>query len=212
MRLPFVKIFTAIFLMFAAPLVVWANTTKLSSYLPEGCYHTGEYQQHKTLAGMDKPLITDGSFAFNCNQGLIWHTQSPITETIIYKAQGNHVVVRADGSMQVLDSRVQRALGKILNNLIGGNSDYLQQTFSIVEKEDRVELTPKNKQMQNFLHSLSITHQTDSVKITLQLAEQETIAIRIFARRSFTSLEETQCEQLPKLPPQACKILFKGTR
>jgi hypothetical protein len=114
------------------------------------------------------------------------------------------------------DSRAQRAMGKILNNLIGGNSDYLQQTFSIVEKEssiekeDSVELTPKNKQMQKFLHSLSITPQTDSVKITLQLAEQETIVIRIFARRSFTTLEQTQCEQLPKLPPQACKILFKG--
>jgi hypothetical protein len=221
MRSPFSKIFTAIFLMFAAPLVVWANTTTLSSYLPEGCYHAGEYQQHKTLAGMDKPLITDGSFAFNCNQGLIWHTQSPITETIIYKAQGDHLMVRADGSTQVLDSHAQRALGKILNNLIGGNSDYLQQTFSIVEKgssikkedsvkESSVELTPKNKQMQKFLHSLSITPQADSVNITLQLAEQETIAIRIFARRSFTSLDQTQCEQLPKLPPQACKALFKG--
>jgi hypothetical protein len=216
MRASFSKFFTAIFLMFAAPLAVWANTTTLSNYLPEGCYHAGEYQQHKTLAGMDKPLITDGSFVFNCNQGLIWHTQSPITETIIYKAQGDHFMVRADGSTQVLDSRAQRAMGKILNNLIGGNSDYLQQTFSIVEKEssiekeDSVELTPKNKQMQKFLHSLSITPQTDSVKITLQLAEQETIVIRIFARRSFTTLEQTQCEQLPKLPPQACKILFKG--
>lgn len=224
MLLPFAKSFIAIFLMFAAPLAAWANTTILGSYLPEGCYHAGEYQQHKTLAGMDKPLITDGSFAFDCNQGLIWHTQSPITETIIYKAQGNHVVVRADGSTQVLDSRAQRALGKILNNLIGGNSDYLQKTFNIVEKSsdikkgsstekaDSVELTPKNKQMQKFLHSLSITPQTDSVKITLQLAEQETIAIRIFSRRSFTSLEQTQCEQLLKLPPLACKILFKGAR
>lgn len=224
MRSPFAKIFATIFLMLAtflaAPLTVWADATKLSSYLPEGCYHAGEYQQHKTLAGMDKPLITDGSFAFNCNQGLIWHTQSPITETIIYKAQGDHVIMHADGSTQVLDSRAQRALGKILNNLIGGNSDYLQQTFSTLdknsvgkdntEKENSVELTPKNKQMQKFLHSLSITPQADSVKITLQLAEQETIAIRIFARRSFTSLEQAQCELLPKLPPQACKILFKG--
>lgn len=230
MRPPFAKNFAAMFLTMFLMLTTfptaWADTAKLSNYLPEGCYHAGEYQQHKTLAGMDKPLITDGSFAFNCNQGLIWHTQSPITETIIYKAQGDHVIMRADGSAQVLDSRAQRALGKILNNLIGGNSDYLQQTFSIVEKngvekastekdnkdkENSIELTPKNKQMQKFLHSLSITPQTDSVKITLQLAEQETVTIRIFARHSFTSLEQTQCEQLPKLPPQACKILFKGT-
>ncbi len=212
MRAPSAKIFTAMLLMFAAPFAAWADTTKLSGYLPESCYLAGEYQQHKTLAGMDKPLITDGSFAFNCNQGLIWHTQAPITETIIYKLQGNHVVLRADGSAQALDGRAQRALGKILNNLIGGNSDYLKQTFSIAEKNSSLELIPKNKQMQKFLHSLSITPQADSVKITLQLAEQETIAIRIFERRSFTSLEQTQCEQLPKLPPQACKILFKGTR
>jgi hypothetical protein len=220
MRLPFAKIFVAIVLALAIPLALpltaWADATKLGSYLPQGCYHAGEYQQHKTIAGMDKPLITDGSFAFNCNQGLIWHTQSPIIETIIYKAQGEHVIVRADGSTQALDSRAQRALGKILNNLIGGNSDYLQQTFSITEKNNSIEegssleLTPKNKQMQKFLHSLSITPQADSVKITLQLAEQETIAIRIFARHSLANLEQNQCEQLPKLPPQACKILFKG--
>lgn len=218
MRLSFVKIFTTIVLALAIPLslTAWADAANLSSYLPQGCYHAGEYQQHRTLAGMDKPLITDGSFAFNCNQGLIWHTQSPITETIIYKAQGDHVIVQADGSSQILDSRAQRALGKILNNLIGGNSDYLQQTFSIVEKDNSIEkessvqLTPKNKQMQKFLRSLTITPQADSVNITLQLAEQETIAIRIFARHSFTNLEQTQCEQIPKLPPPACKILFKG--
>ncbi len=225
MRTPFAKIFAATLLMLTAsltaPLIAWADTYKLSNYLPEGCYHAGEYQQHKILAGIDKPLITDGSFAFNCNQGLIWHTQSPITETIIYKAQGDHVMMRADGSTQILDGRAQRALGKILNNLIGGNGDYLQQTFTIVEsdnsnkKEDgkkasSLELTPKKKQMQKFLNSLNITPQADSVKITLQLAEQETITIRIFARQTFTGFEQAQCEQLPKLPPQACKILFKG--
>jgi hypothetical protein len=231
---PFIALVLALAIPLALPLTAWADAAKLDSYLPQGCYHAGEYQQHKTLAGMDKPLITDGSFAFNCNQGLIWHTQSPIIETIIYKAQGDHVIMRADGSTQALDSRAQRALGKILNNLIGGNSDYLQQTFSITEKsnsieegnsagkesgigkennigkESSLELIPKNKQMQKFLRSLSITPQTDSVKITLQLAEQETIAIRIFARHSFANLEQAQCEQLPKLSPQACKILFKG--
>jgi hypothetical protein len=219
---PFIALVLALAIPLALPLTAWADAAKLDSYLPQGCYHAGEYQQHKTLAGMDKPLITDGSFAFNCNQGLIWHTQSPIIETIIYKAQGDHVIVRADGSTQALDSRAQRALGKILNNLIGGNSDYLQQTFSITEKsnsieegnsaekDSSIELIPKNKQMQKFLHSLSITPQAESVKITLQLAEQETIAIRIFARHSFANLEQAQCEQLPKLPPQACKILFKG--
>lgn len=232
MRSHFAKPFIAFVLAFAVPLALpitaWADATKLDSYLPQGCYHAGEYQQHKMLAGMDNPLITNGSFAFNCNQGLIWHTQSPIIETIIYKAQGDHVIVRPDGSTQALDSRAQRALGKILNNLIGGNSDYLQQTFSITEKSNSIEevssaekesgigkesslvLTPKNKQMQKFLHSLSITPQAESVKITLKLAEQETIAIRIFARQSFSNLEQAQCEQLPKLPPQSCKILFKG--
>jgi len=207
----FAKQVIALLLAFA-PLITWADASKLSTYLPEGCYHSGEYQQQKTLVGMDKPLITDGSFAFNCNQGLIWHTQSPITETVIYKAQRDSIIIRADGSTQVLDSRVQRALGKILNNLVGGNSEYLQQNFSMLEKDNSVELTPKNKQMQKFLHSLNIAPQTDSVNITLQLAEQETIAIRIFARRSFTNLEQTQCAQLPNLPPQACSILFKGAK
>lgn len=212
MHASFTKTLAFFLLLFTAPITALADTTQLHSYLPEGCYHAGEYEQQKTLVGIDKPLVTQGSFAFNCNQGLIWHTQSPITETIIYKIQGEHFMLRADGSTQVLDSRVQRALGKLLTHLIGGNSGYLQETFTLIETENSVELTPKNKQMQKFLHSLSIAPQTDSVKITLQLAEQETIAIRIFSRRSFTNLEQPQCEQLANLPPQACALLFKGAR
>ncbi|RYZ90844.1 MAG: hypothetical protein EOO68_24310 [Moraxellaceae bacterium] len=188
---------------------VWAD---LATYLPRGCYHAGQYEQQKHLAGVAKPLITQGSFAFNCHQGLIWHTQSPIIETIVYKTQGDHFILRADNNAQVLDSRVHRALGKILNNLIGGNSDYLQQTFTILEQPDGLVLTPKNKQMQKFLHSLNVTQKKDAIDITMELAEQEITEIHIFSRRSFEALDQSQCAELSGISPAACNILFRGIK
>ena len=196
-------------------LLLWSSfchAQKLEKYLPQGCYHTGQYKQIKTLKDVKKPLITEGSFAFDCNQGLIWHTHLPIVETAIYKIEGDHSLLREDATLQKLDNRVHRTLGKLLNNLIGGNEDYLQQNFSITEQDDAAVLAPKNKQMKKFLQALIISKSENLINIHLDVVEQDDFDIQIFSQQKLTSLDHSQCEHLPRVPLAACKILYDGTR
>jgi hypothetical protein len=192
------------------PYSALAQVDSLATYLPESCYYAGQYQQQKMLNGLDKPLLSEGSFVFNCKQGLIWHTQSPIVETIVYKTKGKPYILHENMSEQVLGSKIHQSLGNILNNLMGGNSAYLQQTFTFIENQHGLVLIPKKQQMKNFLTSLSIEKKSDSVMITLLLAENETTSIRIFDRQNFAILEEKDCAQLKNSSASACKLLFKG--
>jgi len=200
----------AVLLICFGPLTSHAET--LSSYLPEGCYHTGQYKQSKTVKDMTKPLVTEGSFAFNCHHGLIWHTQLPIIETVIYKTQGDNLVLKDDLVLPKADNRIYRALGKLLNNLIGGNDDYLQQNFTITEQVESVILTPKNKQMQKFLRKLTISKRENSLNIHLDIADQQTQDIEIFSQRRLDSFEQHQCEQLVDISQAACRLLFDGPK
>jgi hypothetical protein len=192
------------------PNSVLAQVDSLATYLPESCYHSGQYQQQKNLRGLENPLLSQGSFVFNCNQGLIWHTQSPIVETIVYKTKGKHFILHEGASAQVLSSKIHQSLGKTLNNLIGGNSAYLQQTFTFIQNQQGLVLTPKKQHMKNFLKSLNIEKKSDGVTITLLLAENETTIIRIFDRQNFAVLEEKDCAQIKNSLSPACKLLFKG--
>ena len=200
--------------LFLSLLLVSSNSHAgaLDTYLPQGCYHSGQYQQNKTLKDMTKPLVTEGSFAFNCNYGLIWHTQLPIVETAIYKTQGDYFILAKDTAPKKLDNRIYRALGKLLNNLIGGNNEYLQQNFTIDERVNSVVLTPKNKQMKKFLQTLTISSLDKGIKLHLDVADQETLDIQIFSQKSLESFEQNQCEQLADLQPKSCELLFKGLK
>lgn len=110
----------------------WAASSvgdAVSSHLPSGCIHSGSFFQEKTLEGMAKPLQTRGDYLFHCEQGLIWHTVSPLTETAIYRAAGEHWLLNADGSTSRLDSRLHKSLGNLLNRLVGGDAEWLQRNF-----------------------------------------------------------------------------------
>jgi hypothetical protein len=218
-----VKFFNYVYFLLSIFLssAVIAQDDEMTKYLPSGCYHAGEYQQKKTITGVDIALNTIGTFVFNCDQGLIWHTQTPIHETLIYKIKGRHSIINSEGIIKNLDGRIHRELGKLLTNLIGGNKEYLTQHFSSAPihtdntKKDAtsgIELTPKNKQMQKFLHSLQITPDTEAVNITLFLAEKETTQIRISDLKSFSEMTQSQCIAIATLPSLACDALFKGNK
>ena len=207
-------------LLLFVSLPAFSQNADIASYLPSGCYHAGQYEQKKTVEGIDKDLNTKGTFLFNCDQGLIWNTNNPINETLIYKIQGNHSIINADGSVKTLEGRIHRELGKLLNNLIGGNAEYLHQNFTSMpfsidhidkEPEKGLELTPKSKQMQKFLRGLQIRQGKESVSITLYLGEKETTYIRIFGRQQFTEMNAAQCLDITKLSA-ACDALFKGAK
>lgn len=180
----------------------------LQGYLPSGCYHAGQYRQEKTVAGLEQPLVTAGNFLYTCDQGLIWHTAMPVTETIIYKISGEHFVLNAENHLNPLDGRVHKALGTLLNHLIGGNLDYLKRHFQTVDANDKLRLLPKQKRLKNFLQYIEIVPSADNVQINLQHSADETTRISIFATRVFESFDVDSCKVLLPEKAFACGALF----
>lgn len=186
------------------------SPASLNHYLPESCYQTGRYTQQKSIAGMTKLLETEGSFAFACDKGLLWHTAEPLNETLIYQLQGAAELVRADGSHQKLSGTVQRHLGQMLNNLLSGNSAYVEKTFDVVTTETGVRLTPRKKRMEKFLRRIDISRSSDSVTLRMQHQGEEFTAIRVYQLQPLASLTASQCTQLLATASLAiaCQQLF----
>lgn len=176
--------------------VFTSAAVSLEHYLPESCYQTGRYTQQKSVAGINKLLETEGSFAFACDKGLLWHTALPLTETLVYQLQGGTQLIAADGSQQKLTGTVQRHLGQMLNNLLGGNSAYLEKTFVIAATDDGIQLTPRKKRMEKFLRNIRVTRVGDTVAIRMQHQGDEFTAIRVFALQPLPSLNAMQCTEL----------------
>ncbi|WP_331352938.1 hypothetical protein [Cellvibrio sp. UBA7671] len=183
-------------------------TALLQNYLPESCYQTGRYQQEKNLAGLTKLLQTQGSFAFACDKGLLWHTAAPLNETLVYRLQGTTQLIKADGSIQKLSGTLQRHLGQMLNHLLGGDSVYLEKNFVITATESGIRLTPRKKRMEKFLRAIDIARTDADVSIRMQHQGEEYTAIRVYELQTLPALTANQCTQLTGVAASACQQLL----
>lgn len=183
-------------------------TALLQNYLPESCYQTGRYEQQKKLAGLTKLLETQGSFAFACDKGLLWHTAAPLNETLVYRLQGTTQLIKADGNTQKLSGTLQRHLGQMLNHLLGGDSVYLEKTFVITATESGIRLTPRKKRMEKFLRAIDIARTGADVSIRMQHQGEEYTAIRVYELQPLSALTSNQCAQLAGVAASACQQLL----
>lgn len=191
-----------------APVIAQDNTDTLQEYLPSGCHHAGQYRQEKTLAGLEQALITEGSFVYSCELGLIWHTAAPVTETIIYKITAEHFLLSEDNILDPLDGRVHKALGTLLNHLVGGDTAYLQRNFHLAVADNALRLNPKQKRLKKFIQYIEIIPQDQNVEITLRHNADEATQILITERQVFKTFDLDRCKTLLPEKAFACGALF----
>lgn len=187
----------------------FGSTEDLARALPDACYHSGKFRQSKTVDGVDAPLISSGSYVFNCNKGLIWHIQMPIIETTVYTVRGKPTRVSEQGQVSQLDSRLQRALGEILNNIIGGNRRYIDKHFVIATTTSGYSLTPKNRRIRKSLNTVLLDNRNDRERLTLVQSDTETTVIDIYEHHAHDKLSESSCAALRTVPTQSCLLLEK---
>lgn len=180
----------------------------LDKYLPETCYQTGEFEQQKPLANTNKLLTTHGRYAFACDKGLVWHTESPLMETTLYQLNGRAWIKSADQPMQPLTGKIHQQLGKILNQLIGGNQLYLEKHFVISETNDILILTPRKSRMKKFLQVIEITRSEQVVDIKLQHPNNHFTSVVITHIQNLASLNEDQCRESTKTGVEVCQTLL----
>jgi hypothetical protein len=193
---------------FSSAAVNADDTVLLANYLPSGCYHSGQYRQEKVIAGLDQALVTQGVFIYSCDEGLIWHTESPVTETTIYKISGNFFVLNETDDLNPLEGRIHQALGTLLNRLVGGDVTYLQRQFTVATEAESLRLVPKQKRLRKFIRAILIYPQDEQVKITIEHAPGEFTRIEISDRKTYPALDVALCKSLLPTKAIACGALF----
>lgn len=180
----------------------------LDKYLPQSCYQTGQFEQQKPLGKTNKMITTNGRYAFACDKGLVWHTQSPLTETTVYQLNGHQWIKSDDQPMQLLTGKIHQHLGKILNQLIGGNQDYLRKNFVVSETDNLLQLTPRQSRMKKFLLGIEIARNEQGVNIKLQHPKDNFTSVRIVNIQNMTSLSELDCRESTQTGVDVCHTLL----
>ncbi len=173
-------------------LILWHSTpvyakdhtvaAALTKILPQHCLLSGSFTQTRKLHTLPAPLVSSGQFFFSCHNGLIWQTNSPINETLIYTQQTYHFQIKGQQLPQLLQSRLHDHLAKILLGLMSADKHYLQEQFVInSEPNDNTSfiLEPKNKQLKRALRKIIVRQQNKLNTLKIFNINKETTQIEI---------------------------------
>lgn len=110
-----------------------APVAKIQAILAKPEVLCGRFDQTKTLAGMKKPLLSNGRFCVVKGKGVLWRTLKPFPNTLrltrdeIVQLQGERVAMRMDASSEP----VVRTINSVLFSLLGGDLGPLDKLFEV---------------------------------------------------------------------------------
>ncbi|RNF30434.1 membrane protein [Massilia aurea] len=93
----------------------------------------GRFDQTKRLAGMKKPLLSNGRFCVVAGKGVLWRTLKPFPNTLrlkrdeIVHLQGERIAMRLDASQEP----TVRMINGVLFSLLGGDLGQLDSLFEV---------------------------------------------------------------------------------
>ena len=120
-----------------APSHAAMPTAKIQALLAKPKVLCGRFDQSKQLAGMKRPLVSNGRFCVAAGKGVLWRTLQPFPNTLrltrdeIVQMQGERVAVRLDAKQEP----VVRMINNVLFSLLAGD---LAQLDSLFEGEGSV--------------------------------------------------------------------------
>ncbi|MEP1448373.1 MAG: outer membrane lipoprotein carrier protein LolA [Paraglaciecola sp.] len=149
--------------------VLFAKAQAESFSLQTSSEQQGQFVQEKHLAVLTQPFITKGTYHYQSEAGLIWHTQHPIESLLKITTEG--VSERqAEGHFKSLTTNSQ--FSELLLALFSGEQQSLQQQFSIQQRDNTLTLTPKSPQIARIILEISVQIQDNQIhKIVLQEPE-----------------------------------------
>ena len=181
---------------------------KLTQVLPGGCYHTGQFDQTVVLSEIPESINSSGTFIYSCSKGLVWSTELPTRFSMLYLSNDRPVMIDDKGKEQPIARSVQKEIGKLLNNLIGGNLEYLKNNFSISKTSSTYSLTPKKNRLRKYILYIDISAISDSTKIILAQPKQK-YEITIYNTEEFEDPFLIQCEDRYSALQDACERLLR---
>lgn len=138
----------------------------LAEIFPSGCHFSGHFSQQKTIQGVPVPLSSTGDFYYSCDLGLVWHTQTPFNEAILYVNSSNNFRADADGALTPLTGTTRYIMSNIFVRLLKGDTGYFIDEFAISpgEQSGRVTLRPESEYIRKGLDTIMVSKTTDQDK------------------------------------------------
>ncbi|WP_035375370.1 outer membrane lipoprotein carrier protein LolA [Pseudoduganella violaceinigra] len=123
----------------AAGAQAGAPIARIQSMLAKPDVLCGRFDQTKQLAGMKKPLLSNGRFCVVKGKGVLWRTLKPFPSTLrltrdeIVHLQGERVAMRMDAKSEP----VVRMINSVLFSLLGGDLAQLDKLFEVDGSADK---------------------------------------------------------------------------
>lgn len=116
-----------------APAQAAAPVAKIEAMLARPQQLCGRFDQSKQLAGMKKPLASNGRFCVVAGKGVLWRTLQPFPNTLrltrdeIVHFQGERVAMRLDAKTEP----VVKMINSVLFSLLAGDLAQLDTLFEV---------------------------------------------------------------------------------
>ncbi len=120
-------------LVLCAPARAAAPVARIQAMLAKPAVMCGRFDQSKTLAGMKKPLASNGRFCVVAGKGVLWRTLRPFPNTLrltrdeIVHFQGERVAMRMDAKTEP----VVGMINSVLFSMLAGDLAQLDQLFEV---------------------------------------------------------------------------------
>jgi hypothetical protein len=121
------------FICMSTPLFAAVPVAKIQDMLAKQKVLCGRFDQSKSLAGIKKPLASNGRFCVVNGKGVLWRTLQPFPNTLkltrdeIVHMQGDHVSMRLDAKQEP----TVRMINSVLFSLLAGDLTQLQALFEV---------------------------------------------------------------------------------
>nr|WP_315217818.1 outer membrane lipoprotein carrier protein LolA [uncultured Duganella sp.] len=115
------------------PAQAAAPVAKIQAMLAKPPIMCGRFDQTKQLAGMKKPLASNGRFCVVAGKGVLWRTLQPFPSTLrltrdeIVNYQGDRVAMRLDAKTEP----TVRMINNVLFSLLSGDLGQLDSLFEV---------------------------------------------------------------------------------
>lgn len=115
------------------PAQAAAPVAKIQAMLAKPSIMCGRFDQTKQLAGMKKPLASNGRFCVVAGKGVLWRTLQPFPSTLrltrdeIVNYQGDRVAMRLDAKTEP----TVRMINNVLFSLLSGDLGQLESLFEV---------------------------------------------------------------------------------
>jgi hypothetical protein len=124
---------TLCLLLPAGPLLAAGPLAKIQSMVARPKVLCGRFDQRKQLAGLKKPLVSNGRFCVVADKGVLWRTLQPFPNTLrltrdeIVHFQGDRVTMRLDAKQEP----TVRMINGLLFAVLTGDLDQLETRFEL---------------------------------------------------------------------------------